>query len=224
MSIGYLWSVIFNPIKTFEKIKKENPDFIDSFLIFAFIHLLLLGASYILFSSINDYYGFRDFFSIFISLPIIIFLREPNFSNICLSFALAFFDLLLFTGIIQLFHRKSESKGNYSSLFMMFSLTQIVQLVSIIALIPIQKNLYNSSMIFMPLLSILGGLFLWKLGLYFVAIRVNYETKPEKTFLILIASYIIFSIFSIFVISYFFKSNPIVYAVKTLSSEVSVIN
>ena len=210
MGLKYIWTTIFSPVETFEKIRSEKPALIDSLLIFGFTYLLLLGTAFVVLSFTEPYYGIREFVSLFIGIPSMLFLRDPTFKNFLMSVGFALVDILLLTGIVHLITKKAGGKGSFSSLLMMFSLTEVVSVVSVLAFLPLQTVMRVGSPFFiLPFFSIIVGVFVWRFALYFMGIRATYKSKVETTFLILIVSYIIFSIISVWLLSFVVKENVI---------------
>lgn len=206
MDLRYILTTIYSPIKTFEKIISEKPSLLDSLLMFGFIHILLLGIAYISLSFVNVY-DIDTLISLFVGIPVAIFLEEPNITNFLISIGLGLLDISLFVFIVHLIIQKTGSKGSFSSLLMIFSLTQVVSIISIFGVLSLQNM--DSPIFGFTLFSSIIGLFLWKFVLYFVGIRITYKSTIENTLITLISSYIIFSIISTFIFSFFFKRSVI---------------
>jgi len=213
MGLDYIHDTVFSPVKTFYKIKSERPVLLDSLLMFCFMHILLLGVSYLVMSLIRLYN--TEYLSWFIGLPSMLFLAEPGFSSFILSVGFALIEILTLTGIIHIISEKAGSRGSFSSLVMMFSLTQVVSIISVISFVSLQKIVeVGPSIYVLPFFSIIIGIFIWRLALYFIGIRVNYGFKAETTFIVMILSYILFSMVSVWFLSYFIRSGPIMYLTK----------
>lgn len=204
MSLKYMLTTIYNPVKTFEDVKARKPNFFDALLIFGFVYTLILSVGYVVFSLFEISYGMEELILLFLDVSPIVFFQSPNLVTFLISFGIGLTEVLVFTGVVFILSRRAGGEGSFPSLFMTFSLSRVISIITIFALLILRGRLYYGEFLgIVFLVSTIVGIYIWRIALYFIGIKTNYKFSPEMSFIITIASWVLYSLIAGLVVSFF---------------------
>lgn len=216
MGLYDIAKVIYSPVKTFERLKKLKPSFIDGLLFFLFTYTFSLIFNYAILSGLNVSYGLEIIIPFAMGIPAVLFLSSPGVMGFILSMVLGLIEVLIISFLFHIFAKYiNKGVGNFTTLFTLISLSQIVTIfpIMITPLIGLMSGFgYGFGYLGLSfIIGIFGYLFVtivWRYLLYGFSLGITHRISQGAVIVTFVIAFIIFFLIYPLIAMWFVQQVP----------------